>query len=232
MLNGRTHLFSSPLTSLRFPFNLSSVLFTKDNHNSITDHLARKGFERFFRILNILYKSHVENFACLTWVTARAELPIPTGVCREIFGCPNNGMSASVWDFFMCILAHAITHGACTCRHVKRVCIGSWRGEKNPMPHRGLEPASGLAIPLTEWSDCYVYVHPQVAARKSPAQRARSGGQLWREHLSLHWLPLHPGFHEIFCCQHQHLWRRGHRHWGMLNCCPCSGVCVELAKVV
>ena len=130
----------------------------------------------------------------------------------------------------MCILAHAITHGACTCRHVKRVCIGSWHGEKNPMPHRGLEPASGLTIPLTEWSDCYVHVHPQVAAWKSPAQRARSGGQLWREHLSLHRLPLHPGFHEIFCCQHQHLWRRGHRHWGMLNCSSCSGAYVEFFR--
>ena len=55
-------------------------------------------------------------------------------------------MIASIWDF------HVHTDvDACDCTrglhwHRKRVCTESWLWEKNPLPQRGLEPASVLCL--------------------------------------------------------------------------------------
>ena len=109
--------------------------------------------------------NHLPNLFCLnfslfalhrpwrkTWVAspgsgtaaARAALPIPISVCsicrlsRQWYGCQCSG-------FLTCtqLLMHAIAHRRLY-GHRKGVCTGSRLWAKNPLPHRGLEPASVL----------------------------------------------------------------------------------------
>ena len=77
----------------------------------------------------------------LTWVghSSRKQqryIPIPISVCR-IFVCPNT-ISNARSDADACDCTRGL------CGHRKRVCTESWLWEKNPLPLRGLEPASVL----------------------------------------------------------------------------------------
>ena len=75
----------------------------------------------------------------------RAALPTPISV-YSIFVCSNIGTTASVWDFNVCTAVDACdcTRGLYGQR--KRVCTESWLWKQNPLPHRGLEPASVLRL--------------------------------------------------------------------------------------
>ena len=65
---------------------------------------------------------------------------------RPWYGCPCLGFSTCA-QMLMC----AIAHGGGLRGHRKRVCSGSWYWEKNPLPHRGLEPLSVLHHGFSVW---------------------------------------------------------------------------------
>ena len=78
---------------------------------------------------------------------ARAALPIPISV-DSIFVCSDNGMAPSVWDFltYAQIVFMRLHTGDCadTVRESARKVVSG--REKNPLLHRGFEPASVLRL--------------------------------------------------------------------------------------
>ena len=58
---------------------------------------------------------------------------VQTMVWLSVFGIFNVRTDVDVCDWTRGLYGHR-----------KRVCTGSWLWEKNPLPHRGLEPASVL----------------------------------------------------------------------------------------
>ena len=65
----------------------------------------------------------------------------PVSVC-SIFVCPKSGMVANLGIFNVRTDA-----GACDCMDtVRESALEADFGRKNPLPHRGLEPASGSRI--------------------------------------------------------------------------------------
>ena len=79
---------------------------------------------------------------------------------------------------------HAIAHGGCTDTR-KTVCTEGWPSEKNPLPHRGIEPAS-----TTRQSDALTNsatsppLHPYIRTPPvyKPEQKGSSfeGRRIWR----------------------------------------------------
>lgn len=58
-----------------------------------------------------------------------------------IFVCPNNGIAASTWEFYMHIDADVPDCAQGLCKHCKRVCTECWLWEKNLLLHIIFQPA-------------------------------------------------------------------------------------------
>ena len=97
---------------------------------------------------------------------------------------------------------------ACDCtrglyRHRRRVYIGNWLWEKNPLPHRGLEPASALRLAfqsdavLTELFPPFVTEHHHVQAGQASEGSVRTSSGQKSHHLRGR--PEHAGQGDLRC---------------------------------
>ena len=89
----------------------------------------------------------------LPYLVRRSSLPSSATVCA-VFLCVQTMVWLPVFEIFNVrtdVDACDCTRGLCG--HRKRVCTGSWLlWEINPLPHRGLEPASGFSVvTLCHW---------------------------------------------------------------------------------
>ena len=86
------------------------------------------------------------------------------------------------------MLMHAIAHGGCTDAH-NRVFTESWLWEKNPLPHRGIEPASAAwrSDALTNWA-----ASPPPCFPEDPIRHGELtwGSRLGSDHTDLAWFQL------------------------------------------
>ena len=99
----------------------------------------------FFFFFFALYLSLVENLGRLTWVKLQQpqEQRYPFLTVHAVFSC----VQTKVWLSILGVFNVRTDVDACDCTrgicgHRKRVCTESWLWEKNPLPHRGIEPAS------------------------------------------------------------------------------------------
>ena len=96
---------------------------------------------------NLLCPSR-KNSGSLTWVrksSRRSRAYTHSCHACSISVCPNSGTAGSVWGLLTCgqTLVRAIARGGLY-GHRKRVCTESGLLDCNPLPPRGLEPASAL----------------------------------------------------------------------------------------
>ena len=110
----------------------------------------------------------MENSGCFPWrKPAATESRYPTYGAYWVFKCfhnpSNSDMDYGMFNVHTNVNACDCTRGCTDTR--KRVCTESWHWEKNPLPHRGIEPASAACrsdVPATE-------LHPQKTKRLAKA---------------------------------------------------------------
>ena len=116
-------------------------------HVQASRALQRRGKGTFCFVFNTSSVSLVGNSGRLTWVRHSSRKSSATHshhVCA-VFLC----VQAVVWLPVFAIWnasTHVDARGCNDTDTVKRVCTGSRLGEKNPLPHRGLEPESALRL--------------------------------------------------------------------------------------
>ena len=98
----------------------------------------------FFLILDLM---HAGSWGCLTWTRLQQpqEQCYPFLTVRVVFLTVQTKVWLPVLGTFNVRTDVVVNACDCTqglCRHHKRVCAESWLWEKNPFPHRGIEPAS------------------------------------------------------------------------------------------
>ena len=88
-----------------------------------------------------------------TAVATRAALPISTGdsVC-SIFGCRNNGVAATIWDFsYPQMLMRVTAHGGCMNIIQESTCAETHLWEKNTLLHQENQACISIAPRFFVW---------------------------------------------------------------------------------